>query len=153
MRRQALEHHRRGGRIVDRIRDFHQPGGVDHARLGVGAEIHRVGDAVADREIADAVAERLDLADRFHAEDRRQVTDRVQAGAAVDVDVVEPAGALLQADLAGAGLADLDFFPAQHFGAAGLVDANRPGHVDLLVQIARRCPNPRIGSSAGGLEA
>ncbi len=112
MRGQALQHHRRGGVVVDRIRDPDQLVGIDQARLGVSAETHRVSHAIADGDEIDAVTDRLDLADRFHAQHRRQVTDRIQAAAAVHVDIIQAAGFLLQAYLARTGLAHFDFFPA-----------------------------------------
>ena len=68
MRGESLEHHRRGGFVGDTVRQPDQFLGIDHARLGIGAEQHRIGHPVADREAIDPVAERIDHADPFHAD-------------------------------------------------------------------------------------
>src|SRR5688572_15389094 len=46
----------------------------------------------------------------------------------IDVDEVEARGVLADPDLAGAGIADLDLFPLQNLGAAGLMDSDGAGH-------------------------
>ena len=46
----------------------------------------------------------------------------------IDVDEVEAGGLLAKADLAGAGIADLDRFPLQRLGSAGLMDSDCVGH-------------------------
>jgi hypothetical protein len=56
--------------------------------------------------MGDALANRLDHARAFHAQGHRQ-GQRVDTAALVDVDEVQAAGVMADADLAGAGLADL----------------------------------------------
>jgi hypothetical protein len=76
-----------------------------HARLAVAAgRVAGVGGAVAGLQVRDALAHRLDDAGAFHAQRQRQRAG-VQAGALVDVDEVQAAGVVADADLARAGLA------------------------------------------------
>jgi hypothetical protein len=46
----------------------------------------------------------------------------------VDIDVVQAHGSLAHACFTAAGAANGNFFPHQHFGSAGLVKADGPGH-------------------------
>jgi hypothetical protein len=57
---------------------------------------------------------------------------RIEAGAVIDVDEVEPDRVLAESDLAGAGLADLDRLPLQDLGAARLMDSDRVGQQPVL---------------------
>ncbi len=130
--RHALEHHRRRRLVVDGVGQFHDPVGGDQAFFRIGAQRRgRVGDAVADLEIADTGADGDDDACCLHADHQRRL-DRIKAGAVVDVDVVEADGALLQAHLALAGIADLDVDIFQDFGSAGLFDADGFYHALLV---------------------
>src|SRR6185312_2784649 len=86
-----------------------------------------VGDAVARREVLDALAHRLDHAGALAARRQRQRV-RVQARALVDVDEVDAAGVVAHAHLAGAGLAHRDIDEAQHVGAAEFADLDRLAH-------------------------
>ncbi len=69
----------------------------------------QVADAVADPDVGDACAYRLDHADRVTAQPARQAA-RVAPGAEVDVDEVHRDVGVAHARLAGAGVADLDRF-------------------------------------------
>ena len=71
------------------------------SRIGTGLR-RDIGDALADLESTDPGAERFDDARALPAETRRQRI-RVQPGALVDVDEIEPDG----------GLADERFAPAR----------------------------------------
>ena len=53
----------------------------------------------------------------------------IEPGALIGVDEVQADRVLADADLAGAGIADLDVLPDEHFGTAGLVESNRFGHL------------------------
>ncbi len=130
--REALQHHAGGLLEGDRVGQLHQPlGGMD-LHLGVGAQgAGGPGHAVADLQVGDAGADRLDHARAFPA-DRRGQRQRVQAAAMVGVDVVEADGLEADAGLVGAGIADRDLVPLQDFGAAGLVESDRVGHCLLL---------------------
>ena len=50
----------------------------------------------------------------------------------VGVEIVQADCVMADPDLARAGIADLDIFPDEHFGTAGLVESNRFGHCNLL---------------------
>ena len=67
---------------------------------------------------------------------------RVEPGAVIDVDEVEARRLLAQPDLAGAGIADLDLFPLQDLGSAGLMDSDRVRHAAL--QRLRAKEKPRL---------
>ena len=140
LRGQALEHHGgagleadRVGQAADRHRRHDAPLAVA-ARLGAGG----VGDAIADLQVRDARADRLDHAGALAAEDERHA-HRIQARALVGVDEVGADRVMADADLARAGLADLEIDELQLFGAAGLGDADGAavvgGHGDLLLWV------------------
>jgi hypothetical protein len=74
--------------------------------------------------VRDALAHRFDDAGAFHAQLQRH-RQLVQAGALVDVDEVQADGLVADADLAGAGLADLDVDDLHLLGAAMLVGSGR----------------------------
>ena len=76
---------------------------------------------------ADHLARSLITADERQA-DRR----RISAGAKIGVDVVDAAGALLNAHLAGAGCRYFDLFVGQYFRATNLVYAHCRDHRLLL---------------------
>ena len=120
----ALQHHRRRGAVVDRVRQLDHPVRSDQPGFGIGADGRCVGDPVARFQMGDAGADRIDDTRRLHARHERQ-RQRVEAGAVIDIDVVQPDCGLLQPDLAGTRLADLDLVPLQHFGTAGLMDSDR----------------------------
>ena len=81
--------------------------------LGTAAEVDK---AVAAARRAfetysqTTVAERLDHADRFTAEAARQ-RRRVEAGTEIYVDIVEPDSGRADADLARAGIGEVDIAP------------------------------------------
>ena len=114
--------------------------GIDQALLGIGAEIHRVGDAIACRQALYAITDCLDATDTLHTDHRGQVTDRVHAAAAINIDVVQTTGGLLQAYLARAWSADRDLFPLQYFGSASLMNSNCSCHAQLSAEKNRTMP-------------
>jgi hypothetical protein len=119
LRGHALQHHRRTGLEVDRVGQLDQAVGRDVAHFGIGADrAAGIGDAVADLEVRDRAAHRLDHAGAFEADAGRH-GQRIGAGAVVDVDVIEADGVVAHARLVGRRVADADFFPAQDFGTAG----------------------------------
>jgi hypothetical protein len=67
--------------------------------------------------VRDALAHRLDHAGAFHAQCQRQRVG-VQAAALVDVDEVQAAGVVANADLARAGVTHGQFDEPHLFGAA-----------------------------------
>ena len=125
LHRHALEHHRRGGLVVDAVRDLDDVRGGHQADFGVSAHGRGgVGDAVADRQILHPVADRLHRARALEARRERAFGDGIQPRAVVGVDVVQADETVADADLAGAGVADLDLLPAHDFGAARLMGAD-----------------------------
>ncbi len=86
-----------------------------------------IGGAVAGLQVRHALAHRLDHARGFHAELQRH-RERIEPAALVGVDEVEADGLVADADLAGAGLADLDVDDLEFLGTAGRIDANGFAH-------------------------
>jgi hypothetical protein len=68
----------------------------------------------------------------------------------IDVDEVEAGGFLAKADLAGAGLADLDFFPFQDLGTARTVDSDCVTH-RALQGVSSAKEKPRFTTCEAGL--
>jgi len=124
LRRQALEHHGRAGLEVDRVGQPAHGLRRHHAHLAIAARRHAgVGHTVAHGQVRHAGAHGLDHARALHADAGRHL-QRVQAGAVVDVDEVQPDGAVAYAHLPGAGLAHVHLGQFQYFGAAVLADLN-----------------------------
>src|SRR5262249_24902040 len=92
----------------------------------------QVADAVAGLDLGDANAYRLDHAHRIAAQSVGQL-QRVAADAVVDVDEVGGNERVAPPGPARAGLADLARFVPEHFGSAGLVEADDMSHGTLLV--------------------
>ncbi len=67
----------------------------------------------------------------------------------IDIDEVEAGGFLAELDLTGSGLADLDLFPLQDVGTAGLMDSDRVGHGGLQALPAAK-EKPRFERTEGG---
>ena len=61
----------------------------------------------------------------FHPRRERHRFLRINAGAEIDIDVIQPDAGLLEARFTGSGIADLDLFPLHDLGATGLVNLNR----------------------------
>ena len=122
----ALQHHGRGGPVVDPLRQRHQAVRGDESRLRVGAEGRgAVSHAHSGLEVADAGPHRLDQAGRFRAGSERVRRRLVEPGAIVDVDVIEANRRVADAGLARARLADGHVLPAQDLRTTGLVHPNR----------------------------
>ena len=102
--------------------------GGDQPLFGIGADRPGISDAAPDLQVAHALADRGDDAGPFHARDEGKRRLWVEAGAVIDVDEVEPDRRLLDLDLAGAGLADLDLLPFEDFGPAIFMHPDRVGH-------------------------
>jgi len=70
--RQPLQHHRRTGAEIDRIREIQQAIGRHAAGFAIGADgAAGIGDAVAGLDVGDTVANRFDDAGTFEADPRR----------------------------------------------------------------------------------
>jgi hypothetical protein len=52
----------------------------------------------------------------------------IEAGAVIDIDIIDADGGLLELDLARARIADLEFNEVENFGTAELVDLDGCGH-------------------------
>ena len=116
-----------GGKDPDAGRDLDDARDRPYTHLGVRADRVRVSDMVADFEFPDPGADRFDDASTFHAERQRQ-RHRVEPGAMVSIDEIEPGRGGAHPNFAGRGLSNLDFFPAHDFGTAGFVHANCVWH-------------------------
>ena len=143
---QALQHHGGSGVESDVFREHQQAVGRDVAHLGVGGSI-------ADLDLADPGADRRHHPGAFEADARLQ-RQRVEAGAMVDVDEIEPDCMLLDGRLAGGRRRNGKLLPDEDFRAAVLVHANCVGHGCLLsnllsvVQNAERITAMRLQSTA-----
>ena len=73
---------------------------------------------VAGLEAGDAFADRVDDAGALRADHRREA-DRIEAGAMVGVDEVQPDRLVADADLARSGLGDRQIDRLEDFGPAG----------------------------------
>jgi hypothetical protein len=128
LHRQALQHHaRRGvegnavGQLADRL-------GRHHPHFAVRARhVARIGRAVTDFQVRDALAHRLDHTGAFHAQGQGQRVG-VQTRALIDIDEVQPAGVVADPDFAGARRADLEVYHLHRFGAAVLLDLDCLAH-------------------------
>ena len=130
---QPLQHDRRGDVGGDGVGKLHHHAGIDRARRGIGPVRQRVADAVADREMRDALADGGDGAGALASQDQVPV-DRpgIGAGADVDVDEIDADGLMLDHHLAG-GRRDLaDFDPANDLGPARRLRRHCISHLRLL---------------------
>src|SRR5688572_14791622 len=94
-----------GGDIVGEIfRQADELRGLHVAQISIGTGRRRgIGDALADGKTGDAWADTFDHSRRFHAGSARERDEVEIAGAAIDIDEIDPDGALADAQLAGAG--------------------------------------------------
>ncbi len=152
LHRQALQHHRGGGLVIDAVGQLDQAIGRNQPRLGIGAErCISIGDAVAGLQIGDAGPDFLDDAGRLAAEPARQ-RDRINARTIVDVDKVQSHRGVSNARLARTGLAKLDLLPDQNFGLTGLVKADGMRHgIAPHVRRQRRKMPQRTNSAAAAV--
>jgi hypothetical protein len=138
-----------GGLVADALGHLHQSVPGNQPLLGVGAGWHaRIGHPVTDRDLGHAVANRLDDAATLHAEHMRQLGQRVETGAVVDIDEVQADRGVTQAYLALARSTNLDLLPEHLLGPAGLVDTDRVSHLILLTMVyvttRRACRDGRL---------
>ena len=129
LRGHALQHHRGTGGEADRIGQCHQAVGGDGALGGIAADRACIGHAVAGFHVGDARANRDHGAGAFHADGQRHVRGLVEAGAEIDVDIVQADGLVLDQRLSGTGLGGGHILPLHHFRAAVLMDADGFGHL------------------------
>ena len=127
----ALQHHG-GGRLVgDAFRQLHGNGRGNVPLGRVAAQRRHVGHAVADAEAGDAVPKRRDLASRLVAGDEGERRRLVVAAAEIGIDVVDADRGLADAELAGPGGRQIDFFVSEYLGPAVLMNPNCRDHVSL----------------------
>ena len=128
LRSQALEHHRCAGLKRDGVGQTAHSFCRHHPQLAVAARrLAGIGRAVAGLEVAHALAHRLHHTGGFHTHLQRH-RQGVEAGALVNVDVIQTHCLVTDADLAGAGIADHDIHHLQNFGATVVVNAYRLTH-------------------------
>src|SRR5574343_973987 len=110
----------------------------DVAHLGIRANRPAgISHTLADLDLADAFANRLDHTGAFQANARGQ-GQRIEAGAVIGIDVVEADGVVAYRRFAGSRGGQIDRFPAQNLGAAGLMNADGVGHRSLLAFLLSR---------------
>lgn len=109
----ALQHHRSGGAVINRIWQRHHPVGGNQP--GLQRKRRPVGwhtPPGRQPEFSDALPYRLYLARAFHAQGPGQRRQRIEAGAMININVVETDGAMAHPDLAGTRIANLDLPPS-----------------------------------------
>ena len=100
--RQTLEHHRRPFLEGDTIGQGADLIGLDHARLAIGTGRHGgIGSAITNLEMGHTRAHSLDHACTFHAHGMGHL-QRIKTAALINVDEVQAAGMVTDANLAGA---------------------------------------------------
>jgi hypothetical protein len=124
------------------------------ALLGVGAVRTGVGDAIAGLEPFHGRPDLHDFARALAARRERQARRRVEAGALIDVDKVDPDRVLAQPDLALPRRGRrFDLLVLQGLRAAGLMNANG-AHGFLCFLLCDRCETifvpPRRAEQARG---
>ncbi len=130
--RHPLQHHAGRLCIADGVGELDQAMRRNDALLGISTGRQSgIGDPVADRYFADTGADSLDNPGSLHARCRRQVAERIEAGAVVHVDKVEADCRLLQFDFARSRRGHRNILPLHHFRSAGLVNSYCPGHFAL----------------------
>ena len=128
LRGHALEHHRGCGVEVDGVGEMDQAVRGDDAGGGVGADrAAGIGDAVAGFDGGDVVADGHDGAGAFHAGGGGE-GGFIEAGAEIDVDIVEADGGVFDEGFAGTGVRRGDVLPFHHLRAAGRVEADGLAH-------------------------
>ncbi len=124
VRGHALQHRGGGGARVDGRRERHQLPRRHRRVLGVGADVHRVRDAIAGARLVDAVAHRLDHARRFRAGHERE-RQRVEPAAVIHVEEVHADRFSAHQRFTARRRRAIDLFQHQRLGAAGAVHADR----------------------------
>ena len=104
---------------ADLVRQMHQIGGGQHVQLAVGTQwTTAVGHTVANLELGDFAADRIDHAGAFCAQARWQGWRRVQTAAEIGVDEVQADRLVTHAHLLRARLRWGVVHILKHFGAA-----------------------------------
>src|SRR5258705_11808151 len=148
VRGQALEHHCRRLFGRDRIRQLHELFSVDQPLLGIAADGAGISHAVASPDTRDTFPNRIDSPGAFDSRNERQLL-RIQAGAVIDIDVIEPRGVLPQPDLARAGLADRDLIPYEDSGPARWMNLDGMRHLVASTRIHHKRKAPPRRTEAG----
>src|SRR5262249_34775444 len=122
----AADHHRGCGAVRDPVRQHDGAAGRDDPFLRIGG-VRRghADDALADREARHLGPDRLDHARALHAEAGRKRLHRVSPAPHQHVAEIDGDRGIADAQLAGAGLPDLDVLEAQDLGAAVPFEAKR----------------------------
>jgi hypothetical protein len=117
--RHRLQHHSRRLLLAYAVGQLHDPDRRDDPNVCVGTDgAAGVGHAIAGFHVAHIGPDLLDHARRLRPDAARQ-RQRIEAGALVDVLVVEADRLVTNEDLAGTGVGDLDGLELEHLGAAG----------------------------------
>jgi hypothetical protein len=123
--------------------------GRNAALLGVGPGRNAgIGDTVAHGHLDHPRADGLNHPGGLHARRCRQCRQGIEAGAMVDVNVVQADGLVAHEGFAGAGCAGVNLFPAQHLGSAVLMDADGFGHKSVLLSLSNYFHQRRLAAVA-----
>ena len=115
----ALEQRRRRRFVIDIVGQREEGGGGDQAMGGIGAALRpEIADALAGRDIRDAIPHRLDHAYAFDAKLCGQC-DRVDAAAMIGVDEIQPYRAVADERFPRAGSGQLHVVKADDLRSAG----------------------------------
>src|SRR3954451_21434048 len=132
MRGHALQHHSRGLLAAYRIRQVHQPVGVDQRLSGISADRPSIGDPIADAHMLDVRAHAFDDARALDSRRERELL-RVQPLAVIDIDEIEAGAPLPNHYLPGFGLPNIDVFPLEDIGSSHFMDSDRVWHCASLL--------------------
>ena len=117
-------HHQGGGIFIgDAFRDFHHPVSRPNQMAGIGRFQRRIGDAVANSQIAHALADGFNNARAFKARNGRQ-SGRIEPGANICVDEVQPDCRLADQNLSGSRRIQRDRFLCQNVRTTMLMNTN-----------------------------
>ena len=132
LRRHALQHHCRRGFVVDRIGDRNHAVGRDIAQLRIGTRrAGGISNAIANGDIGDLVADRLDRSRTLHANSGGHF-ERIKTAAMIAIDIVQSDRLMPDTDLSSARRRNIDFCPAHNFGAALFLNDDGMGHDCIL---------------------
>ena len=145
LRRHSLEHHRRRGPIVDRVREPHEPPRRHHPNLRVPPQHPGVGDPITDPHLRHVRPHRVDHPRPFLPGNERQPGRLVKAGPEIHVHEVETDGRLPDPGLPRPGRRLGDVFLAELIRAPELTNDDGFRHVPGL----KRSPAGRFRQAGG----
>ena len=121
----APKHHTSCLSAVDAVRQPDQSMGRDAAVLSIGPRGNAgVGHPVTRLEFRDIGSHRLHDAGAFQTQDGGQRRQRIESGAVIHVNEIEPNRLLVKPDLPGPRRSGINIFPAHDGGASGCMNSD-----------------------------